>query len=64
MNAIPLKLKTNLTDQAKHRLNEINKIENYFNSEITQRESCIKKISKYITNFDYIDKVLIVLSAA
>ena len=56
--------KTNLTDQAKYRLNEINKIENYFNSEITQRESCIKKISKYITTFDYIDKVLIVLSAA
>ena len=64
MNAIPLKLKTNLTDQAKYGLNEINKIENYFNSEITQRESCIKKISKYITTFDYIDKVLIVLSAA
>ena len=55
--------KTNLTDQAKYRLGEINKIENYFNSEITQRKSCIKKLSKYITTFDYIDKVLIVLSA-
>ena len=30
--------KTNLTDQIKFRLNEINKIENYFNSEINQRK--------------------------
>ena len=55
--------KTNLTDQTKFPLDETNKIENYFNSEITQRKSCIKKLSKYITTFDYIDKVLIVLSA-
>ena len=55
--------KTNLTDQTKYRLNEISKIENYFNSEVSQRKSCIKKLSKYITTFDYIDKVLIVLSA-
>ena len=32
--------KTNLTDQTKYRLNEITKIENYFNSEINQRERC------------------------
>ena len=55
--------KTNLTDQTKYRLNEISKIENYFNSEVSQRKSCIKKLSKYITTFDYIDKVLIVLIA-
>ena len=55
--------KTNLTDQTKYRLNEISKIENYFNSEVNQRKSCIKKLSKYITTFDYIDKVLIVLIA-
>ena len=30
--------KTNLTDQIKSRLNEISKIENYFNSEINQRK--------------------------
>ena len=30
--------KTNLNDQIKFRLNEINKIENYFNSEINQRK--------------------------
>ena len=56
--------KTNLTDQTKFRLNEITKIENYFNSEINQRKLCSKKLSKFVTAFDYIDKILIVLSAA
>ena len=55
--------RTNLTDQTKFRLNEITKIENYFNSEINQRKSRIKKLSKSVTAFGYIDKVLIVLSA-
>ena len=49
--------------QTKCWLNEIRKIGNYFNSEINQRKSFIKKLSKYVTTFDYIDKVLIVLSA-
>ena len=56
--------KTNLTDQTNFRLNKISKIENYFNSEINQRKSCSKKLSKYVAVFDYIDKVLIVLNAA
>ena len=34
--------KTNLTDQTKYRLNQITKIENYFNSEINQRKRCSK----------------------
>ena len=55
--------KTNLTDQTKFILNEITKIENYFNSEINQRNSCSKILSKYVAAFDYIDKILIVLSA-
>ena len=54
---------TNLTDQTKFRLNKITKIENYFNQEINQRKTCSKKLSKYVAAFDYIDKVLIVLSA-
>ena len=54
---------TNLTDQTKYRLNDITKIENYFIKEINQRKSCIKKLSKYVTTFDYIDTILIVLSA-
>ena len=56
--------KTNLTDQTEFRLNEISKIENYFNSEINQRKSCSKKLSKYVAAFDYIDKTVIVLFAA
>ena len=56
--------KTNLSEQAKYRLSEIIKIENYFHQEINQRTSCSKKLSKYITAFDYIDKILIVLITA
>ena len=55
--------KINLSNQTKFRLNEISKIENYFNSEINQRKLCSKKLSKYVSTFDYIDKILIVLSA-
>ena len=55
--------KTNLIDQTKFRLNEISKIENYFNQEINLRKSCSKKLSKYVAAFGYIDNVLIVLGA-
>ena len=56
--------KTDLSEQTKFRLDEISKIENYFIEEINQRKSCSKKLSKYVATFDYIDKILIVLSAA
>ena len=52
-----------MIDQTKFILNEITKIENYFNQEINQRKTCSKKLSKYVAAFDYIDKILIVLSA-
>ena len=55
--------KRNLADETKFRLNEMTKNENYFNAEINQRKSCSKKLSKYVSTFDYIDKVLTVLSA-
>ena len=55
--------KTNLTEETKFHLNKIGKIENYFHEEINQRKLCSKKVNKYVTVFDYIDKVLIVLSA-
>ena len=55
--------KTNLSEQTKFRLSEIIGIENYFHQEINQRKSCSKKLNKYVTAFDYIDKILIVLSA-
>ena len=38
-------------------------IENYFYQEINQRKSCSKKLNKYVTTFDYIDKILTVLTA-
>ena len=55
--------KTKLSDQTKFKLCEIKKIENYFINEINERKSYSKKLSKYVTIFDYIDKILIVLSA-
>ena len=55
--------KINLSEQTKFRLSEIMRIENYFHQEINQRKSCSKKLSKYVTTFDYIGKILIVLSA-
>ena len=55
--------KINLSEQTKFRLSEIIGIENYFYQEINQRKSCSKKLSKYVAAFDYIDKILIVLSA-
>ena len=56
--------KTNLTEQTKIRLNKITEIENYFHQEINQGKLCSKKFSKYVAAYDYIDKVLFVLSAA
>ena len=55
--------KINLSEQTKFRLDQISKIEKYFIEEINQRKSCSQKLNKYVTTFDYIDKILIVLSA-
>ena len=51
-----------LNDLAKFRLDEINKIKDYFNVEIKERKDIAKKISKYIVAFDYADKLFITLS--
>ena len=55
--------KTKLSDQTKFRLYEIKKIENDFINEINQQKSYSKKLNWYVTIVDYIDKILIVLSA-
>ena len=55
--------KTKLTDQTKFRLYEIKKIDNCFVNDINQQKAYSKKLNKYVTTFDYIDKILIVLSA-
>ena len=53
-----------LKDLTKYRLDEINKIKDYFNAEIKERKDIDKKISKYIVAFDYADKLFITLSAS
>ena len=53
-----------LTDVNKYRLDEINKIRDYFNNEIKERKDIIKKLNKYIVSFDYLDKIFIILSAS
>ena len=55
--------KITLSEQTKFRLREIIGIENYFNQDFNQRKSYSKKLSKYVSAFDYVDKFLIVLSA-
>ena len=54
---------TKLTDQTKLRLYEIKKIDNYLINEINQQKSYSKKLNRYVTIFDCIDKILIALSA-
>ena len=46
------------------RLNKISEIEEYFIGEIKERELMSKKLSKYISFFDYFDKSLIALSVS
>ena len=53
-----------LNDVTEFRLDEINKVKDYFNNEIKEQKQIINKISKYITAFDYADKVFIVLSGS
>ena len=58
---LPTNLETiTLNEQTNYRLNEINKIKNYFECEIKEQETIIKKLSKYITGFDYTEKILTV----
>ena len=61
-NSIQATDKTILSEQTKFRPSEIIGIENNFYQEINQRKSCSRKLNKYVTAFDYIDKILIVLS--
>ena len=51
----------NLNNQ-QFRLNKISQTEEYFMAEIKERELMSKKLSRYISVFDYFDKSLIVLS--
>ena len=48
----------------KYRLDEINKIRDYFSNEIKERKGIIKKLNKYLVSFDYLGKIFIALSAS
>ena len=47
-----------------YRLDEINKIRDYFDNEIKERKDIIKKLNKYLVSFDFLDKIFITLSAS
>ena len=53
-----------LTDVNNYRLNQIDKIKDYFNNEINERKDMIKKLNKYLVSFDFLDKIFITLSAS
>ena len=57
-------LKMNNVTANKYRLDEINKIRDYFNNEIKERKDIIKRLNKYIVSFDYLDKIFVTLSAS
>ena len=48
----------------KYRLDEVNKIRDYFDNEMKERKDIIKKLNKYFVSFDYLDKIFITLSAS
>ena len=52
-----------LTNVNKYRLDEMNKISDYFNNEIKERKDITKKLNKYLVSFGYLDKIFIALSA-
>ena len=49
LNAVPV------NDQQQFRLNKINEIKDYFNTEIKERELISKRLSKYLASFDCFD---------
>ena len=68
LNVIELTDKAELSSSERmaneYRLDEINKIRDYFNNEIKEIKDIIKKLNKYIVSFDYLDKIFIALSAS
>ena len=46
-------------DQSNYRLREISQLKNYFSEEIQYQQSLTNKLSKYLTVFDYSNKILI-----
>ena len=57
METIYLERKAFLEDQSNYRLNEISKIKGYFNDEIQYQQFLTNKPSKYLTVFNYSNKI-------
>ena len=55
-------LNANISNDQQFRLIKINKIKDYYLTEIRERELISKNISKYIASLDYFDKPVNVLS--
>ena len=58
------KSNTSFSDLTRFRLDETNKIKDYFNLEIKERKETTKKLSKYIVLLDHAGKMFITLSAS
>ena len=56
--------KTNLSEQRKCRLKEINGMENYFHQEINKIKSCSKKLSKYVVVLSATSSGVCIISSA
>ena len=51
----------NIEDQSNYRLCEISQMKNYFNEQIQYQQFLTNKLSKYLTVFDYANKILTVV---
>ena len=55
---IPRNLETtSLNEQRNYRLMEIDKIKDYLEQEIQYKQYLTSKVSKYLTGFNYADKI-------
>ena len=61
METINSEFKELIEDQSNYRLSEISQIKNCFNEEIQYQQSLTNKLSKYLTAFDYSNKILIIV---
>ena len=61
IETINLECKVFLEDQSNYRLNEISNIKDYFNEETQYQQFLTNKLGKYLTVFDYSNKILTVV---
>ena len=61
IETINLEFKELIEDQSNYRLCEISQIKNYFSEEIQYQQYLTNKLSKYLTVFDYSNKILTVV---